>query len=785
MFKKVLIANRGEIACRIIRTLDALGVASVAVYSEADYAARHVDLAGEAVAIGPAAVAESYLKGDRIIRAAVDSGAEAIHPGYGLLSENADFADACAAAGLVFIGPTAANMRAFGLKHTARDLARRSDVALLPGTELLADRNEAAAAAGRIGYPVILKSTAGGGGIGMRVCGDAAQLLDAYAAVERLSRSHFGQAGMYLEKFIPRARHVEVQIFGDGRGDAIALGERDCSAQRRNQKVIEETPAPHLSDATRRALCDTAVRLAKAVAYRSAGTVEFVLDADSGAFYFLEVNTRLQVEHPVTEATHGVDLVEWMVRLAAGELPALSTLKPGPHGHAIEVRLYAEDPAKQFQPSAGLLTEVTFPTEPALRARVDTWVAAGTEITPHYDPLIAKLIVHGDDRADAIAKMRRALAATRLEGIETNLFYLRDFVGSDVFGQGRVMTSTLADVTYYDPSIDVLAAGNFSTVQDYPGRLGYWDVGLPPNGPMDALAFRLGNRVVGNAEGTAGLELTVTGPTLKFNRRTVACLAGARMKATLDGVAVPQYTAFDIPEGGVLKLGAIDGGGVRTYLLVRGGIDAADYLGSKSTFTLGLYGGHGGRTLRTGDVLHLAEPDESTLDAPLYDGLPAEARPAITDEWHIGVLDGPHAAPDFFTPADIETLYATAWQVHYNSARTGVRLIGPKPQWARPDGGDAGLHPSNIHDTAYAVGAVDFTGDMPIILGPDGPSCGGFVCPVTIVQAELWKIGQLRPGDRVRFVSLRDEEANTSEQSQDERVQHRGVGVPPASKKNV
>jgi len=773
MFTKVLIANRGEIACRIIRTLTKLGVQSVAVYSEADYAAEHVDLADEAVLIGPAAVHESYLKIDRIIQAALDTGAQAIHPGYGLLSENAGFADACEKAGIVFIGPTGDNMRAFGLKHTARDLAKRSNVSLLPGTDLLASVDEAVNAAERIGYPVILKSTAGGGGIGMRVCEDAGQLRQSYDSVNRLGASHFGQTGMYLEKFIAAARHVEVQIFGDGHGDAIALGERDCSAQRRNQKVIEETPAPHLSEATRRELQDTAVRLSKAVAYRSAGTVEFVLDAVTQQFYFLEVNTRLQVEHPVTESVHDVDLVEWMVKLAAGDLPSLQTLKPVSRGHSIEVRLYAEDPAKNFQPSAGMLTEVTFPTD----VRVDTWVRTGSEISPHYDPLVAKVIVHTDTRDAAIEKMRRALAATRLEGIETNLFYLRDLVASDVFRTGKVITRTLAGFTYYDPSIDVLAAGNFSTVQDYPGRLGYWDVGIPPNGPMDHLSFRLGNRVVGNTEGTAGLELTVTGPTLKFNRKTTACLTGAPMKATLDGSSVLYWTAFDIPAGATLKLGAIEGPGVRTYLLVRGGIDVPDYLGSKSTFTLGQFGGHGGRPLRTGDVLHLAEPDESALDAPRYDAFPDDRQPAFTHHWQIGVLDGPHAAPDFFQPDDIATFYATAWQVHYNSARTGVRLIGPKPKWARPDGGDAGLHPSNIHDTAYAIGAVDFTGDMPIILGPDGPSCGGFVCPVTIVQAELWKMGQLRPGDTVKFVSLRDNLATELERAQDTGIASRDTGL--------
>ncbi len=770
MFKKVLVANRGEIACRIFRTLDRLKVDSVAVYSEADFASLHVDAAGEAVLIGPSAVDQSYLKIDRIIDAAKKTGAQAIHPGYGLLSENAKFAEACEQNGIVFIGPTPANMRDFGLKHTARDLAKKNNVSLLPGTDLLKDIDEAVAAAQTIGYPVILKSTAGGGGIGMRVCRDAKELRDSFESVRRLGEAHFGLAGMYIEKFIEQARHVEVQVFGDGNGHAIALGERDCSAQRRNQKVIEETPAPGLNDATRRELHETAVRLAKAVKYRSAGTVEFVLDARTQQFYFLEVNTRLQVEHPVTEMVHGIDLVEWMIKLAAGELSELST--PKSNGHSIEVRLYAEDPGKNFQPSAGVLTEVKFPHD----ARVDTWVETGSEITPHYDPLVAKLIVHAPTRHEAIARLQSSLAHTRLEGIETNLLYLRDLARSKAFEEGTIVTRTLSEFQYYDPTIDVLSAGNFSTVQDYPGRLGYWDIGVPPSGPMDHLSFRLGNRVVGNAEGAAGFEFTVNGPTLKFNIAATICLAGARMKATLDGVPVEYWRAVDVKAGATLKIGAIDGPGCRTYLLVRGGVDVPDYLGSKSTFTLGLFGGHGGRVLRTGDVIHLNASDARAhggavgfggeSDA-LYEGLSEDLIPPLASEWEIGVLDGPHAAPDFFTKDDIETFFKTAWEVHYNSARTGVRLIGPKPKWARKDGGEAGLHPSNIHDVAYAIGAIDYTGDMPIILGPDGPSCGGFVCPAVIVQSELWKIGQLHPGDKVRFVPMSEEDASEAERRQD------------------
>jgi urea carboxylase len=758
MFRKVLIANRGEIACRVIRTLDRMGIASIAVYSEADRHSLHVAMAGEAVCIGPAAVSESYLDAERILDAACSMGAEAIHPGYGFLSENPGFAEACAEAGIVFIGPTPNQMRAFGLKHTARRIAQDSGVPLSPGSGLLADAEEAVRAADSIGYPVMIKSTAGGGGIGMQLCRDPAQLGSMFEAVSRLSRNNFKESGVYLEKFVEHARHIEVQIFGDGRGSVVALGERDCSAQRRNQKVIEETPAPALSDDQRQALFDAAERLGHAVGYQSAGTVEFIYDTAAGEFYFLEVNTRLQVEHGVTEEVTGVDLVEWMIAQAAGEHLPLAAHSRRAEGASIQVRVYAEDPGRAFRPSAGILTEAVFPKD----ARVETWIERGTEVTPFYDPLLAKIIVRGSTRADAIAKLRAALDGCRLDGIETNLGYLRQLAADPLFAEGGFTTRYLDTVTYRARSIEVVTPGTLTSVQDYPGRVGYWEVGVPPSGPMDPLAFRLGNRLLGNPEGMAGLEMTVSGPTLKFNTDAVVCLAGAGMPASLDGETVPFWQPVAIPAGATLRIGAATGAGCRAYLLVQGGIDVPDYLGSRSTFTLGKFGGHGGRALMPGDILHIG--NEAAGEAL---PLPPALVPEYGHAWEIGVLYGPHGAPDFFTERDIATFFASDWEVHYNSSRTGVRLIGPKPEWARKDGGEAGLHPSNIHDNAYAIGTVDFTGDMPVILGPDGPSLGGFVCPATIVQAELWKIGQLRPGDRVRFRRLTATEAARLEDAQD------------------
>ena len=559
----------------------------------------------------------------------------------------------------------------------------------------------------------------------------------------------FGDDGVFLERCVDRARHVEVQIFGDGRGKVAALGERDCSLQRRHQKVVEETPAPGLPAATRARLLKSAVRLGEAVRYRSAGTVEYIYDPARDEFYFLEVNTRLQVEHAITESVTGIDLVEWMVRLAGGERPPLDN-PPPPRGASMEVRLYAENPVRGFQPSSGLVTEVLFPEN----ARVDTWITTGTEVSPYYDSMIAKLIVTGKNRAEALSKLKEALAHTRIAGIDTNLDYLRQVVGSPFFKRGEVSTGKLAGFKYSPFALEVLQPGTFTTVQDYPGRVGYWSVGVPPSGPMDPFAFRLANRIVGNHSSAAGLECTLVGPKLLFHCDTVAALTGAPTPATLDGLSVPFWTPLTVKAGQVLDIGKAEKG-FRTYLAVRQGLDVPLYLGSRSTFVLGQFGGHAGRPLRASDMLSINQPGlpACTTPAPIHNpqAAPAGLIPDYPSEWEIGVLNGPHGGPEFFTPRAVQILLTADWRVHYNSNRLGIRLNGPKPIWSRGDGGEAGLHPSNIHDTVYAIGAVCFTGDMPVILTQDGPSLGGFVCPLTIAKTELWKVGQLKPGDHVRF----------------------------------
>ncbi|RVU86577.1 urea carboxylase [Leucothrix sargassi] len=748
MFDKVLIANRGAIAVRIIRTLHELGVKAVSVYAEADRDSLHVSLADEAYSLGEGAAADTYLNQAKLIEVAQQTGAQAVHPGYGFLSENPDFVTLCDEANITFLGPTQQQMEAFGLKHRAREIALENDVPLLPGSELLSELEDAVKAAAEVGYPVMLKSTAGGGGIGMQRCDSEQALRDAYESVRRLGESNFSNSSVFIEKFITQARHIEVQVFGDGQGNVLTLGERDCSAQRRNQKVVEETPAPNLPDAVREELQTVAARLMSAVNYRSAGTVEYVYDQSSNEFYFLEVNTRLQVEHGVTEMVYGVDIVRWMLELGSGEFNFPAD-KPTAHGHAIQSRVYAEDPNKNFQPSAGLLSFVEFPSMDGLR--LDHWVETGLEVSPFFDPMLAKVICHAEDREQACALLDKALAKTMLYGIETNMAYVRQVLNSDVFVQGKITTRYLDQFSYQPSTIDVLAPGTQSMIQDYPARQGYWNVGVPPSGPFDSWSFRLGNRVLENDESCAGLEITLSGPTLRFNTDTRIALTGAPMKAELDGESIEFWQAIDVAAGSTLKLGKLTDAGSRSYLLVQGGLQCPEYLGSRSTFTLGQFGGHAGRVLRSGDVLQLPESAATTSSAQ---SVPSSLLPSINKHWEIKVIYGPHGAPDFFTPKDIATFFEAKWEVHYNSSRTGVRLIGPKPEWARTDGGEAGMHPSNIHDNAYAIGTIDFTGDMPVILGPDGPSLGGFVCPATVITAELWKLGQLRAGDRIKFVPV-------------------------------
>ncbi|MBC4015427.1 acetyl/propionyl/methylcrotonyl-CoA carboxylase subunit alpha [Siccirubricoccus deserti] len=441
MFRKILIANRGEIACRVIATARRLGVATVAVYSEADAGARHAQLADEAWPIGPAPARQSYLDISRILDAARRSGAEAIHPGYGFLSENAEFAAACAAAGITFIGPPEGAIRAMGSKAESKALMERAGVPLVPGYHG-AEQDPAvlAAAAGRIGFPVLIKASAGGGGKGMRVVERAEDLAAAIEGARREARASFGDDRLLIEKYLTQPRHIEIQVFADTQGQTISLFERDCSIQRRHQKVIEEAPAPGMDPARRAAMGEAAVAAARAVGYVGAGTVEFIAEGD--AFFFMEMNTRLQVEHPVTEMVTGLDLVEWQLRIAAGE--PLPNTTPALRGHAIEARLYAEDPARNFMPATGTLLHLRQPAEVPGQLRVDTGVRQGDRITPHYDPMIAKLIVWGEDRPAAVQRLAAALDAYEVVGLRTNLGLLRGIATHPAFAAAELDTGFIA-----------------------------------------------------------------------------------------------------------------------------------------------------------------------------------------------------------------------------------------------------------------------------------------------------------------------------------------------------
>jgi len=442
MIESLLIANRGEIACRIIRTARRLGIRTVAVYSDADAGARHVRLADEAVHIGPAAARESYLAIEKLIDAARRTGAQAIHPGYGFLSENAAFAEACEAAGIVFVGPRASSIRAMGSKAAARALMEKADVPTTPGYHGADQSPERLAReAERIGYPVLIKASAGGGGKGMRRVDRPEDFEAALASCRREAASAFGSDEVLIEKFVVRPRHIEVQVFGDRHGNYVHLFERDCSVQRRHQKVIEEAPAPGMTAELRARMGATAVLAAKAVDYVGAGTVEFISDQE-GNFWFMEMNTRLQVEHPVTEEITGLDLVEWQLRVASGEKLPLSQDEISIRGHSIEARIYAENPDQGFMPSAGRLAHLSMPA-PSRHVRLEAGVEEGDEITTHYDPMIAKLVVWGEDRDEALRHLREALASFRIVGVANNVEFLGRLVRTESFAKARLDTGLI------------------------------------------------------------------------------------------------------------------------------------------------------------------------------------------------------------------------------------------------------------------------------------------------------------------------------------------------------
>jgi len=441
MFERILIANRGDIAVRIIRTCKEMGVKTVAVYSQADETSLHVQLADEAICIGPAASKDSYLKIANIISAAEIADVDAIHPGYGFLSENAHFAEICKNCNIVFIGPSAENIRMMGDKNVARQTMRKAGVPVTPGSDIVQNKDEALKVAEKLGYPVLIKAVAGGGGKGMRVARNDVSLVQGFMTASNEAERAFNNAAVYIEKYIESARHIEVQIMADHHRNVIHLGERDCSLQRRHQKLVEESPSPGLTSDQRKKIHRTAVKAAEAVGYRNAGTIEFLFDQKSGNYYFMEMNTRIQVEHPVTEEITGTDLIREQLRVAAGEKLSLRESDVRMHGHAIEFRINAENPAKNFTPSPGFVKAVHFPGGPGVR--VDSHVYSGYEISPYYDSMIGKLIVHAHNRHDAIARMARALAEFQIDGVATTVPLGQSLLSDARFARGEYNTQFL------------------------------------------------------------------------------------------------------------------------------------------------------------------------------------------------------------------------------------------------------------------------------------------------------------------------------------------------------
>ncbi len=474
----------------------------------------------------------------------------------------------------------------------------------------------------------------------------------------------------------------------------------------------------------------------------------------------------LQVEHSVTESCCNVDLVEMMVRLEYDCLPAkVSQWNYILQGHAIQTRIYAEDPVKNFQPAPGILTSLNI--EQCQGTRVDLGVYEGAEISPLYDPMILKIIQWAPTRSECIDSLLKVLTQSQIAGPPNNVSYILQLLATDRFRQADLTTAMLHDFTYSAHCFEVLSPGMMTTVQDWPGRIhqGLWRVGVPPSGAMDHLACRLGNKLVGNEETDAVLEICITGPTLKFHCHSVLALTGALMEVTVNGDTKQPWVSFEVSAGSVVTVRPSTQltQGCRAYLSVQGGINVPQYLGSRATFTSSQFGGYQGRVLKVGDMLPIGMSKPAVnANCTLHDSL----IPNYTNHWQIGVLPGPYADPDYFTKEDIAMVYSAQWKVHHDSNRLGVRLIGPAPTWSRLSGGEGGSHPSNVHDYVYGIGSVNFTGNMPIIITHDGPSLGGFVCPITITQSELWKVGQLRPADTIQFVAMNIDQANEARMSQ-------------------
>ena len=731
---KTLVANRGEIACRILRTCTKLGYPTVAIHAPDETDVLHVQMADEFFEV------PSYLDQDTLLTKAMEYSVRAIHPGYGFLSENAIFAEKCEKNGIKFLGPRSEHIRMFALKHVARELAEKVGLNVLAGSQETCDIEYVAKFSKKIGFPIMVKPSAGGGGMDICLCNDETELKKNFAKVKTQAGTHYLNDAVYVEKFVECARHIEVQIFGDGQGKVVVMGVRECSIQRRFQKVIEESPPPGASEDFINAISEQAIRLCRSIKYLSVGTVEFLADQSMNTFYFLEVNPRLQVEHGITEMITGVDLVEWMLKEEIGNFEI-------GQGTAIEVRVCSEDPYN-FTPSCGLIESISMP-EMVGNIRCDTWIKDKTEIGLRYDSLIAKWMVYGETRQQAIEKLKVVLAEYKLHGeIQTNLPLLRKIINHSKFAEGNLNTNFICDITR---KLKVLDGGFLTTVQDL-GRFGYWWVGVPPSGPMDDRSFTAANELIQNDPNAACLEITISGPTLQFEFNGYGAIAGSDFSVDLTSDQqtrqIQMNSSFKINTGDIINIGHSSRMGCRCYLALDGGLDTPVFMGSRSTFVNAQIGVYFGRKIQSGDEIHV-------LDSHNKFPIPQLPMQPINNHWKIAVIPGPHGK-EFFTEGFINEFYNYHWSVSFNSNRIGYRLNGPPAKFCRENGSEGGSHPSNVLDYTYSFGAINVTGEMPIILMKDGPSLGGFVCIATISEKDMWKVGQANGGDTIHFVKAHD-----------------------------
>ncbi|GME86996.1 biotin carboxylase activity protein [[Candida] boidinii] len=768
--KRVLIANRGEIACRVIRTCKKYNLTSIAICSKEDIESLHVSEADEAVLL-PGVGAAAYINIENVVKAAQDHKADVVIPGYGFLSENSDFAAKLAEINISFAGPSSESVEQFGLKHLARKIAISCDVPVVPGSDLVDNSKDVLEISKNIGFPVILKSTAGGGGMGLKVCYSEEEVEPNFKEVTSRGASLFSNSGVFVEKYVEKGRHIEVQVFGNGLGDVISYGERECSIQRRHQKVIEETPSPFVQTLgakydLRKNLTSCAKRLASQINYKSAGTVEFLVDDDTGKFYFLEMNTRLQVEHGITEMVYGVDLVYFMllqceyeinnsgipVDILKGNLKYDTDGVEIPNGHAIEVRAYAENPVRDFAPSPGILHNVDLIEDGEYedyKVRVDHWISTGGKVSPYFDPLLAKIMVWSPTRTSE--NIIKVLKETKIQGVVNNIEYCTEILNSSNFKNGNTLTNFLSSFEFRPHLLEFEEAGAYTTIQDSPGRRKI-RTGVPHGGPADSLSLQIANITVGNDKNTACLEINMKGPVIKFHNSAVIAIAGASFEITLNGKEVPMATEIFVPMGSILDIGEPTGKSCKCYLAVKGGLPGvAEYLGSKSCIPSLSLGGHQGRIIFPGDCLETDKIPEVT-EVEFGYSMPKELLPSYEVESNvIRMIGGPHDTEDICSVEGLKQLYSVDYSVNFNSNRGAMRLDGPEMIFSRGHGGDGGGHPSNILEYPYPTCGLSTVGSTMVLFGIDGATLSGFTCVSVPTEVDFWKFGQAAVNSPLKF----------------------------------